>query len=331
MTKNTYDQNKIRTLLNRGFTLGELRDFTFYTPKFRPVYELFSDDGNKRQIIRAIIEHAERRGVFDILLTWARKENPNLYEQYGPYVTIPSKDVHFITAAMTETEAEALVSGHAFVRAAADEAQLFQRFSALLPEFALDDLTRFYAPQRDLWQPPPHEGVTIRQTILDIVERINYKSPRDMPQIRPNFISEQFFSTDLETRRLTWQSGETGCIIVIDSISLFHPWIYETLQQSEMSSRDDVALLVLSPISFDQLPINQLIEKKIMERALDRIQHELQRLREFGSGDPRMVRRWLFETLPDIVSARQLPDPDNRNALRKRLGKKPRGLAPLNW
>ena len=68
-----------------------------------------------------------------------------------------------------------------------------------------------------------------------------------------------------------------------------------------------------------------------MERALSRLSGELKGLSEFGAGDLRVLRRWLFATLPEVVRQRQQADPDNRDALRRRLGKEPRGLAPLNW
>lgn len=329
-----YDQNNINLLLNHGFTLEELRDFIFFETEFRPVHEQFpQNSGNKRQIIRAIIEHAERRDLFETLLKWAAHVNVNTYEKYLPYIkTAGSKAVHFVTVAMTRSEAEALASGQLFGEAAvgAGAAEAFQKFKSLLLDCGIDDLASYYGAERDEWRPPFHQNHTLQETIIDIVERVNQDAPLDMPQIQPHFISTEFFSPDRETRQHTWQATDTSCIIVIDSISLFHPWVYEILQQSEMSSRDEVALLALSPVNFSQLPINQLIEKRIMDRALDRFQ-ELKGLSEFGAGDLRVLRRWLFETLPDVVAHKRQAKPENRSLLRKHLGRTPRGLAPLNW
>lgn len=338
MTK-SYNLAQIKTLLTRGFTKDELRDLCFYEAPFRPVYDDLPENGvSKAEMIRRIIDHAERKGLFEVLLNWTATTNPAAYQKYLPYEATldPAKtiDIQFVIAAMTRSEAEALSTGQVFEDPAvpAEEQRQFQEFSKILPQSNLDNLLASYRPRREEWVPPFHQGSSVKQTILAMVDLVN-RTRADLlgpAQIQPYFISEAFFSSDPETRRRTWQSAQSGCIIVADSVSLFHPHLRRLLLESETSSRNEVALIILSPVNFSQLPVNQLIEKKIMERALARFAGDLKGLSEFGAGDLRVLQRWLFATLPEVANIRQQADPANRAVLREKLGP-PRGLGPMNW
>ncbi len=344
MTEN-YHLNNIKTLLTEGFSEEELRDLCFFETQFRPVHDLLPpQNGNKRKIIRLLIGYAVQKGLQDDLLTWAAETNPAAYQKYQPYldakeIVEPTEnrviDVSFITAAMVQSEAETLLNGEVFddPAVAVEERAQFQEFSQALARYGIQDWLMHYGDSRDAWRPIFHAGASIKETVTDIVQRMNEDSNNTsgVPQIQPHFISEDFFSPDQETRLRTWQSIDSGCIIVADSISLFHPWLRKMLLESGVSAQTEVALLILSPLNFDQLPINQLIEKQIMERVVSRVNNDLNGLSEFGSGDLRVTRRWLSATLPEVVKRRHQADPQNRQALRELLGRQPRGLTPLNW
>ena len=344
MTEN-YNLNNIKTLLTKGFSEEELRDLCFFEIKFRPVYDLLPpNNGNKRKIVRLLIGYAVQKGLLNDLLAWAAQATPVIYEQYQPYfgaeeilepVESQVIDVNFITAAMVQREAEALLNGKVFddPAVAAEDREQFQEFTQALTQHDIQDWLTHYADSRDAWHPIFHAGASIKETVTDIVWRVNEASRNasGVLQIRPYFISEDFFSLDRGTRLRTWQSIDSGCIIVADSISLFHPGLRRMLLESGISAQTETALLILSPLNFDQLPINQLIEKQIMERVVGRVNNDLNGLSEFGSGDLRVTRRWLSATLPAVVKQRHQADPQNRQALRERLGKQPRGLTPLNF
>lgn len=79
-----YDLKVISTLLTEGFTAEELRRFCFDTPQFRPVYDALAPGTGKSQIIDFILEYAESKLLFDLLLAWAREQNSAKYADYRP-------------------------------------------------------------------------------------------------------------------------------------------------------------------------------------------------------------------------------------------------------
>ena len=80
-----YNSQNIRTLLTKGFSVGELRNFCFDQPDFKPVYEQLAEDSGKNKIIQQLIEYAEQKELFGLLLDWAKEQNPSKYEMYQPY------------------------------------------------------------------------------------------------------------------------------------------------------------------------------------------------------------------------------------------------------
>lgn len=80
-----YNLRKIHQLLDEGFSQDELRDFIFYSPSFRSVYDELGYTDRKREIIRKILSYAERKGVIDSLLKQIEAENPKKYAEYRLY------------------------------------------------------------------------------------------------------------------------------------------------------------------------------------------------------------------------------------------------------
>lgn len=89
-----YNLNNIRTLLSKGFTIQDLRDLCFYEEDFKPLHEQLPEaDTKKQEVIRIILEYAQRMGVIDTLLTWTEKENLAQYKKQGPYtISLPSNE-----------------------------------------------------------------------------------------------------------------------------------------------------------------------------------------------------------------------------------------------
>lgn len=80
-----YNFENIRTMLTKGFSDGELRDFCQDRAEFRPVYNNLTYSMNKTEIIRLIIDYAHKQILVEILLAWAKKHNLNGYLAYQPY------------------------------------------------------------------------------------------------------------------------------------------------------------------------------------------------------------------------------------------------------
>jgi hypothetical protein len=54
-------------------------------PDFRPVHDDLKPTDRKSEIIRLMIDHADRKGLVSQLLAWAKDTNPNRYGQGEPY------------------------------------------------------------------------------------------------------------------------------------------------------------------------------------------------------------------------------------------------------
>lgn len=80
-----YNRNNIRILLTEGFTHEELHDFCFDEAAFRPVYDKLVPKTGKEDIIRLLLDHANRKLQIEVLLKWAKEHNPARYEKHQPY------------------------------------------------------------------------------------------------------------------------------------------------------------------------------------------------------------------------------------------------------
>lgn len=80
-----YNLRKVRQLLNEIFDLDELRDFVFDEPDFRPVHDALTDNDRRPEILRRVVEFADRRGLIPQLLAWAQQANPARYTEGEPY------------------------------------------------------------------------------------------------------------------------------------------------------------------------------------------------------------------------------------------------------
>jgi hypothetical protein len=91
----TYHLQNIRTLLTEGFSEGELQDFCFVTPEFRPVHHVVTGLTGKTTVIRYLLEFAHSKMLLDPLLAWAEQCSPARYQQHRPYFdgdTAPTPD-----------------------------------------------------------------------------------------------------------------------------------------------------------------------------------------------------------------------------------------------
>lgn len=80
-----YNLANIRKMFKGCFSAQELRNFCFDMDEFQPVYETFAENTDKTVIIQKILEHAKTRSLFEILLNWAKENNPECYTLHEPY------------------------------------------------------------------------------------------------------------------------------------------------------------------------------------------------------------------------------------------------------
>lgn len=247
-------------------------------------------------------------------------------------------DIPFVVVAMTNDEAVHLISEAVFDNptVAPVERARFQQFREALQEHGITDLLPHYGEFREDWKPHVCQQSTIHEIVLGIAGLINQQRSETpgLSLIYPRPFSAGFFAEDEDTRLETWdQLGQLGCVIIVDSISAFHPMLRRILLSSEMGSNERAAMLVLSPVNSSAIPVNQLIEQEIslqMQRAFARFSKNLDRLCEIGIGDLRAFQRWLFAILPEAATIvqNQRPNPSNRSIIRERMGE-PLGMEQL--
>ena len=83
----SYDLTQVRALLNHVFDEVELRNYCFDEPLFRPVHDDLKPTDDKSEIIRRILDRANRKGLVAQLLAWAKDSNPSRYAEGEPYET----------------------------------------------------------------------------------------------------------------------------------------------------------------------------------------------------------------------------------------------------
>jgi hypothetical protein len=247
-------------------------------------------------------------------------------------------DIPFVILAMTHNEATDLITETVFNNPAVAPAERirFETFGKALREYGIEDLLSHYGEHREDWRPHTHSQSTIQEIILDMVDRINQQRPR-LParsMIRPQFISSSFFSDDENIRLEMWiKLGQLGGMIIVDAVSMFHPMLSQLLLHSRLGADKRVAMLMLSPVDPNAIPVNQLIEyetRSHMEQAFARFDRNLDRLCEFGVGDLRGLKRRLLTILPEVAEliVHQRPNPSTLRIFREKVGE-PSGVEQL--
>jgi len=239
-----------------------------------------------------------------------------------PPAGVEAIGVPFVVFAMTNDEATQLATKTVFGQPHTDKTA-FESIVAKL-DYQVEDIPRFYGATREDWQPPPAKSETVRCTIEDMVSRINGQLPASAPILRPQFFSEDFLSDDINWRLHTWKRlRNMGCVLVIDVLSMFHPKLQTLLLQSGFSTAETVSIVVLSPIQSEQLKIEPIILdiKNMLQIAFDRWENDLDMLCEFGIGNARAFRRWLYSVLPEAArrAVGEKPNPDAKRRISEQL------------
>ena len=246
--------------------------------------------------------------------------------------------IPFVVVAMTKEQAQALDNETVFddQEVAPAERVRFRAFKQALQAHGIDDLPGFYADERGAWKPYSSSHWSIEEIIVETFDAVNKseKIGTNLPLLEPEFFSEDFFRTDAGPATNLWAKlGRSGCVLVVDAVSIFHPLLRKTLSDSEVSSNEFVAVLMVSPVSTNEIQVNQLIENIVglnMARAFNRFHEQWDRLCEIGIGDLRSLQRWLFSVLPEeaaIVSEQKRSL--NRKSFRNSFPAEPTGMADV--
>ncbi|MGB0385941.1 MAG: hypothetical protein ACPGWR_14065 [Ardenticatenaceae bacterium] len=251
-------------------------------------------------------------------------------------ITLP-----FVTVSMTKQELNELMTEKIFNDPTVPPVTQFRfrQFRRVLSKMGISDLSPYYGAHREEWKPLIYPHTSIKQIVTDMMNRVNHylREPQQLPKLYPQFLSNDFFTENRKKRIQTLRKlRQSGGIIIVDSISLFHPILAQILSSSDLGSNKRVAILVVSPINTNTLPINQLIEQTVdsyMQMTSVRFEEDFDKLCELGVGDLRTLRRWLYDILPETakIAQSQRPNFDNSHKMRQMMGTNPRGIQQAFW
>lgn len=269
----------------------------------------------------------DRRHPDDALYNELQSLHAEVQQKLGQIEAI---DVPLVIAAMNQEEAASLKTGQAF--AGLEVAPIDRvRFEQLENVLVGVDWNSHYKTNRDEWNPHTAPGSTIDGIVVDILSHINRceREPKNLPIVRRQSFSEDFFKLSKQVE--TWDRlRQSGGVMIVDAVSLFHPGLRDVLVQSALTAHDNVAVLVLSPSNAHELPANQLVETVLsarMQVAFSRFAERLDSHCEMGIGDLRTLQRWLFAHLPwtaEVVQKQVVIA--NRRFVRDQAPEKPRGI-----
>jgi hypothetical protein len=188
-----------------------------------------------------------------------------------------------------------------------------------------------YRAERTSWRPLGGQ-MSIAEVLQDITARLNggLSGPRDDCRIRLQyypFIPEQKKDPatgqapkpDLDLRAVYAAVERSGCVAIVDELSIFHP----RLRRPALSvlSERQVAVITVAPSTPAQSQIEELLEceaRKALTLPYTRFDEECDPQCELGVGGERQLRRALHRSLPDTVQRIRQPgiDRDKRSSFR---------------
>jgi len=227
---------------------------------------------------------------------------------------LPTVGLPCVVISMTRDEAVALLEHSDALQGelGLDRYQQFMELKAALDRAGGPDAR--YGAGRRQWK--PFGGATVRDIGADIAKRLNGRRVAGGALRRQ--IKLQYYPFDAwldrahpELRPIYQQIALTGCVALVDELSLFHDAIAEAC--ASFVAMGQVAIVTVSPLDESGSPVNQLLEtrtRKQLAGAFDRFELDLDPACEFGVGEERRLRRWLHASLPGTLDSLTRPRAD---------------------
>ena len=269
------------------------------------------------EFVNVLLDNHRGQGIYQDL----QELKLRLRKDFGMPYSVP-----FVIAAMTKKEAKALKKGADF---SPQELERFREFERELADIGITNWVEQYGKRRDDWRPLGQES-SIWQEVLNVAAAVE-------PAVIPISYSDKVFAEDEEVRRATWNElADSGGIVVIDAISMFHPNIRERLRDSGLTYEKKIPVFTLSPSdALDQdHPINGPI-KNYIKQWFSRMfgylfDHTLPEEGdpecEIGISGLRSLRRWLHRTIPHVIPVVRADE----DSLRMMQGKYGEGRGVVN-
>jgi hypothetical protein len=183
-----------------------------------------------------------------------------------------------------------------------------------------------YPGSRTAWRPLGGQA-SIAELLGDSTARLNagIAGPRDDCRIRLQYypFDPGMQQSDPALRAVYAAVERTGCVAIVDELSMFHP----PLRPPALTflSERQVAVITVAPSTPAQSQIEELLEceaRKALTLPYTRFADECDPQCELGVEGERQLRRALRRSLPDTVQRIRQPgiDRDKRAALREEVG-----------
>ncbi|MDO9599911.1 MAG: DUF4062 domain-containing protein [Azoarcus sp.] len=197
-----------------------------------------------------------------------------------------------------------------------------QQYAALKLALEHDgiDWQHRYGHSRRSWRPFRADGCSIGKITEDIADEVGRRGAVRQRQCHVRlqwYPFDALTGNDARLRPVYRAMARAGCMVLVDEISLFHPRLRETFQNSPFFNNDQVAIVTISPFDPGRERIEALLEDVARRRlagAFDRYAIEYDPQCELAVGDERRLKRWLHANLPATLARLQTPQPD-RGAL----------------
>jgi len=230
----------------------------------------------------------------------------------------------YLVVAMTRGEAEQLERHPELIEMAVDRRarEQFEHLQGYLTEYGHASLADHYGDDRESWRPfavGAGNAQGLDALLHEVVERLG---KIHQPQLRGRRLKPQLYpfdalaDEDAVLRPIYGKVVESGCLVIVDELSLCHPRISRAAAQ--LFGNRHLAIVTISPLDHRQLPPYRLLEQELSRSlgfAFDRFDRDLDPQCEVGVGNPRRLKRWLFNSLPTTVTRLFEPEPD-RGSLR---------------
>jgi Domain of unknown function (DUF4062) len=225
-----------------------------------------------------------------------------------------------IVVAMTRREANEIDANPVLIRDRLNQA-VYQRFIDLRASVATEGISiaNKYGASRLDCRPFAGLDINVGALLKGIVERLNDDQPA---QLRGRLIKLQNYQFDElisygdELSPIFTQLSSTGCVVIVDEYSLFHPDIQEPLVSSGLLANNQVSLVTLSPRNpYSAAPFDMLEAelRKRMAAVFNRFASAFDPQCELSVGDEKRLKRWLNASLPHTIQTLRDPKPNRQN------------------
>lgn len=305
-TLDPQDRAALRQILESRFSLEELKTLA---SDLGVDYNLLHHQ-TKSELSRELVDYFEHRGDLNRLVTAVQSQRPDAFPTR-------SIEIRFVVAAMLQHEAEKLISGNVLKD---EELNQFNQFLNLFPQAEVDSWKKHYhETDRNKWKPhacancplsapEPHAcpDCAIDGIVEDVRKKISEHEISDIP-LSLSFCSNDFFKEDDNLHIKTCTGLKTfRFVMIIDAISVFHPHIRDTLNQSQ--TQHNASIIVISPLNPDTHAAHHALEdavRQYMKDAFARFDYHYDVSCEIGVENPISLTRWLVAELPKTARAIQ--------------------------